>query len=370
MKYEDAMTQELISLAEKIKKFIDDGDDSESDFNALALQVFAYQYRSIAPYRALCDHYGKTPATVKSWTEIPAVPADAFKHFRLFSGEDADVRRTFRSSGTTKPGSNSQAHFSQTGLGVMDAAVEANARRHLFSDGEKTRIFILAPSPEQAPHMIMAHGMQRIAARFGLGPAVHCVGPEGIKTEELLSGLQACVRDKIPAALLGSSFGFVHLFDHMEEKKQKIVLPEGSRLMDAGGYKGRSREITRDAFIELARTYLGLPSDRIVNLLGMTEMASQIYDDVSVARTKKPPHWMRTQVVDPACVAQGIPKTAADRQGLLRHWDLANLERPMVVQSEDIGLKSGEGFEILKRAKGAEPRGCSLTMEEWKGGSA
>jgi hypothetical protein len=54
---------------------------------------------------------------------------------------------------------------------------------------------------------------------------------------------------------------------------------------------------------------------------------------------------------------------------LLRHLDLANVERPMVVQSDDIGLwrESGDvaGFEILRRAKGSEPRGCSLSVEEF-----
>jgi len=363
------MNHELIPLSEKIEAFIARGG-TDDDFNRLALEVFAFQYRSIPLYRSLCDRYGKTPGRVASWADIPAVPADGFKHFRLFSGEESEIAHTFRSSGTTKPGSNSQAHFSKTGLHLMDAAVEANARLRLFSDNAKARVFILAPPPSQAPHMIMVHGMQKIADRFGLGPAVFCAGPEGLKIAELISDLEACSRDKIPAALLGSSFGFVHLFDHMKERNKKLALPEGSRLMDAGGYKGRSREITREAFIELAKSSLGLPPERIVNLLGMTEMASQIYDDISASRTKKPPHWMRTQVVDPAHISGGIPETVSDRQGLLRHWDLANVERPLVIQSEDIGIKRGDGFEILKRAKGAEPRGCSLTMEEWKGGSA
>jgi len=361
---------ELMNLSEKVSAFITRGGGDDA-FNALALEVFAYQYRSIPLYRRLCDRYGKTPESVTSWTDIPAVPADAFKHFRLFSGSDNEVTRTFRSSGTTRPGSNSQAHFSETGLRLMDAAVEANARLSLFPDDRnlKTRVLLVAPSPERAPHMIMVHGLERIAARFGSGPARSFVGPDGLMTAELVAELEASVRDKSPVALLGSSFGFVHLFDHLEEKNKKFTLPEGSRLMDAGGYKGRSREMTRDAFVERARSFLGLPSDRIVNLLGMTEMASQIYDDVST-RAKKPPHWMRTRVVNPARIVNGIPESVGDRQGLLRHWDLANIERPMVIQSEDIGIRRGDGFDVLRRAKGAEPRGCSLTMEEWKGGSA
>jgi len=36
----------------------------------------------------------------------------------------------------------------------------------------------------------------------------------------------------------------------------------------------------------------------------------------------------------------------------------------MAVETEDLGYKIEEGFEILGRAPGAESRGCSLTVEE------
>lgn len=363
------MDHELIDLSEKVAAFITrPEDEEESRFNALALEIFAYQYRTIGPYRKLCLLHGKTPETVRTWTEIPAVPADAFKHFFLFSGGEKDVFKTFRSSGTTRPGTSSQAHFSEAGLRLMNVAVETNAQRRLFQDGKRTRIFVLAPGPDLAPHMIMVHGMNHMISKFG-GPegGLFCVGPEGLKTEALLGGLQECVRQNLPATLMGSSFGFVHLFDRMDASGLEFRLPDGSRLMDAGGYKGRSREIVREDFVELACSRLGLPAERVVNLLGMTEIASQIYDDVNGVRAKKPPHWMRTQVVDPARLRDTRPEAIADanRQGLLRHMDLANVERPMAIQSEDIGVRRGSGFEVLKRAKGAEPRGCSLTMEEF-----
>jgi hypothetical protein len=55
---------------------------------------------------------------------------------------------------------------------------------------------------------------------------------------------------------------------------------------------------------------------------------------------------------------------------LLRHHDRANVERPIMIQSEDVGVSvtaegfRRRGFEILGRAKGAEPRGCSLGAED------
>jgi hypothetical protein len=153
--------------------------------------------------------------------------------------------------------------------------------------------------------------------------------------------------------------------------------------MDAGGYKGRSREISREAFVSWAAQMCGVARDRVINLLGMTELASQIYDWVApttpaipirgITRMKHPPPWMRTEVIDPRRLGPDGPEPVADGElGVLRHLDLANVERPLRIQTEDVGRYvtiAGDGaprrgFEILGRAKGAEPRGCSLSAED------
>jgi hypothetical protein len=381
------MDRLLSEISRKVIEFIectDEGIKSETRFEELALEVFEFQYRSIEPYQRLCRRRGKTPETIERWREIPAVPADAFKHFSLFAGAPDLPVKSFRSSGTTDPRNSSKAHFSRTGLELMAAAVGENASRMLFPDGLRTRILALAPNPEIAPHMIMVHGMNEMIARFGAEGSRFCIAATGFDVKSLLDELRQCEKHGTPVTLMGSSFGFVHLFDAMEEQGMRFSLPQGSRLMDAGGYKGRSRELDRGEFVRWTCALLGLPSERVVNLLGMTELASQIYDG-GLARSfrrvtresemalKESPHWVRTRIVDPATLDSGdlaeVPE--ASRPGLLRHLDLANIERPMVIQSDDIGRwcegLERSGFEILRRAKGSEPRGCSLTMDEFTG---
>ena len=46
--------------------------------------------------------------------------------------------------------------------------------------------------------------------------------------------------------------------------------------------------------------------------------------------------------------------------GLLRIFDLANVFSVMAVQTEDLAVRRGDGFELLGRAELAEARGCSL----------
>lgn len=374
-------TERCRALCERIAAFIgggDDGDDSKHQFESLALEVFAFQFEAIQPYQRLCRGLGRTPDNVTSWREIPAVPAVAFKQYSLFAGAPEAIIHTFRSSGTSEPGRSSRSHFSRDGLELMDTAIAAGARSRMFPDGRSTRILVLSPPPEQVPHMIMVHGMAHLIREYGLPGSRFLAGPRGIDFAALWSELDGCQWKGIPVSLLGSSFGFVHFFDWMEREGCRLELPAGSRLLDAGGYKGKSREIGREAFVTWAAQLCGLRPARVINLLGMTELASQIYDRLTpgaagVARMKLPPHWVRTTVVEPRRPGQHGPGPVGDGEvGLLRHVDLANVERPIAIQSEDVGRVVAasvdgalrRGFEILGRAKGAEPRGCSLTAED------
>jgi hypothetical protein len=374
-------TERCHALCQRIAAFIaggEDGDDHRRQFEVLALEVFAFQFDAIKPYQRLCRGLGRSPDNVTTWREIPAVPAVAFKQYSLFAGAPEAIIRTFRSSGTSEPNRSSRAHFSRSGLELMDTAIAAGARSRLFPDGRSTRILVLAPPPEQVPHMIMAHGMAQLIREYGLPGSRFVAGPRGIDFAQLWSELDGCQWNGIPVSLLGSSFGFVHFFDWMEREGCRLELPAGSRLLDAGGYKGKSREIGRDAFVTWAAQLCGLRPARVINLLGMTELASQIYDRLTpgtagVARMKLPPHWVRTTVVEPRRHGPRGPEPVGDGEvGLLRHVDLANVERPIAIQSEDVGRTVAasvdgalrRGFEILGRARGAEPRGCSLTAED------
>jgi hypothetical protein len=46
--------------------------------------------------------------------------------------------------------------------------------------------------------------------------------------------------------------------------------------------------------------------------------------------------------------------------GLIRVLDLANVYSVMAIQTEDLGIRRGDGFTLAGRAISAEPRGCSL----------
>ena len=47
------------------------------------------------------------------------------------------------------------------------------------------------------------------------------------------------------------------------------------------------------------------------------------------------------------------------RAGIVEILDLANVWSVAMVRTSDLAIRRGDGFELLGRARAAEPRGCS-----------
>ena len=68
------------------------------------------------------------------------------------------------------------------------------------------------------------------------------------------------------------------------------------------------------------------------------------------------PPWARVQIISPETGRE----VAEGQTGIIRVLDLANVFSVAAVQTEDLGIRRGMGFELVGRAEKAEPRGCSL----------
>ena len=72
----------------------------DAAFSALALRAFAAQYEALESYRAYCQRRGALPTRLRHWSEIPAVPVQAFRDVRLFSDDDGPAPAVvFKTSG-------------------------------------------------------------------------------------------------------------------------------------------------------------------------------------------------------------------------------------------------------------------------------
>ena len=337
---------------------------SDVQFDRLARDVFQHQYARNPLYRRYCDARGVTPATLAGWRSIPGVPTDAFKAAPLLCGDPDDAAVVFRTSGTTAGAANRGEHY-LLDTSLYKASLRAGFRTHLLPDRERIRILSLVPDFRDAPNSSLSFMITEVIREFGDEGSASYVRPEGLDTQNLSAALEDAERRGTPVLLAGTSFSFVHLLDELDHTARGFQLAPSSRAMDTGGFKGRTREVERDELYGMTSRRLGIPRSHIVNEYGMTEMSSQLYDGVvgtpRGGTLHRGPGWVRTLAVDPETLA-ALPD---GETGILRHVDLANLDSVMALQTADLGRTSeGGSFELLGRSAAAEPRGCSIAMDE------
>lgn len=342
---------------------------STEDFNILATEIFAYQFEGNAIYRAYCGSRGIAPADAVSWLDIPALPADAFKAAPLLCGDPATAAAVFRTSGTSQGSDRRGTHyFLDTGL--YEAALNAGFSAHLLPDRNRMRTLSLIPSRGEAPDSSLSFMISEVIETFGTSESGFYVADGELQVNAFVDAAIAAMKENEPVLVAGTSFAFVHLLEALAESHEALSLPLGSRAMDTGGFKARSREVSQADLYRGIRDRLGIDQGSIVNEYGMTEMSSQLYDGVAgtagltadgaQARLHRSPAWVRSVAVDPESLAP-LP---AGEIGVLRHLDLANLDSIAAIQTADLGRVMDTGIELLGRARGAEARGCSLAMED------
>ena len=358
-------------------------------FEPLALELFKLQFRSNPVYRQFCEARGVSPETLGDWRSIPAIPTAAFKELDVTSIPAAERTFVFHSSGTTEHRPSRQFHNAHS-LKVYEASLLSwffhQFEKCKVESGQSPlsgwRLIVLTPPASKAPHSSLVHMFDTIRRRLGEDESVfvgEMMGAEGwsIDFTRALSALEAVRASGPPVLILGTAFSYVHLLGHLAAHHRKFALPHNSVALETGGYKGRSRELTRrELHLEMAES-LGILSECILGEYGMSELSSQAYDRHIKTRREEAklrisnssegtdfvsrpfffPPWARVQLISP----ETGKEVSEGETGLIRVFDLANVYSVLAIETEDLARKRGDGFELLGRAALAETRGCSLT---------
>jgi hypothetical protein len=342
-----------------------EGGGSDGAFSGLALQSFRHQCEAIPEYGAYARHRGPDPDAIRDWREIPPVPASAFRSHELSAPDVGAPAVIFETSGTTisLPG---RVRLRSTEL--YEASLARNFARHVLPDKARLPAIVFGPTRAEAPRSSLWFMVDHVA-RAQCARAIWIVEGGEPRWERADEELARAAAERRPVLLLGTTLLFHAYFERCMREGVRFTLPQGSRAMDTGGAKGTRIELRREEVLAAFARVLAIPPSRVVNEYGMAEMGSQFYQDTLVAahdrRPARPgfviPPWVRSRVLDPETMHER-PRGAS---GLLVHYDLANFEIPLAIQTEDVGARTENRLALEGRLPEAERRGCSLPFERF-----
>jgi len=373
----------LSAFAAKLRRAIISGFNPDT-FDEWAVELFGLQYEHNAAYRPVCNLRKLTPSKLvfaramtptepRRWAQVPFAPPTAFKELEFSCLPPSARTAVFYSSGTTGQEPSRHFHCSESLL-VYEASLWKWFQASLGRVGD---CLFLTPDPKDAPHSSLVHMFETVRQMTGLPESaftgtISTGGTWELDFTSTLQQFKAAVSAAKPLTLLGTAFSFVHLLDHLQANQMQFELPPGSRVMETGGYKNQSRVLPKAELHALITRRLGVTPDNIICEYGMSELSSQAYtmrnDQLPATRRDQAvypeaaarhfhfPPWARVQLISPETGRE----VAEGETGLIRIFDLANVFSVAAIQTEDLGIRRGDGFELIGRAQSAEPRGCSL----------
>lgn len=350
------------AFAQELKvAIVQDEVHEDSRFNDLAMRLYRLQRESGSLHQRNLLRALNAEREPGHWKEINPVPQAAFKYLEMTPWGDGEAEACFRTSGTSQGMRGTHEVYSMDWYRFVSTR---QMRRALYPSSEDFSILALLPSPAENPESSLSAMIQFSMDERESRNNLWAVEEGRVKTQEVVSWLEGAVEEAKPVLLVGTAFSWVHLMDALEEEGAEFSLPPGSRVMETGGFKGRSREISSEELYALMHRFLGVAPEDVINEYGMTELMSQLYTEKRTygdSRRWLAPPWVRVRAVDPT-TREDVPKGEI---GVLALVDLANITSSMTVQTLDLGRVFEDGsVEVIGRARQTSPRGCSLDMEE------
>lgn len=317
------------------------GIRSDAEFEALALQIFAYQFSHNEVYRKFSEALGRNPSTVRNLLEIPFMPVELFKNHSVVSGSQA-AEMVFSSSGTT--GMVTSQHI-VSDLKLYEESLLAGFEI-VYGKPSDWIILGLLPAYLERPGSSLVYMTEALIRESGQ--------PENgfylYNNDMLCDLLSKLKRQRRKTWLIGVSFALLDLAAFRPETWDELI------VVETGGMKGRRKEMIREELhAEIRRNW---PVVHLHSEYGMTELLSQAWMDDS-GKFSCPP-WMQVLIRE---ADDPLRYAAEGKTGGINVVDLANLDSCSFLATADLGKKLGDGrFEVLGRFDHSDVRGCNLMI--------
>ena len=317
---------------------------SKADFEALALEIFRFQYEHNPVYQSFVDLVLPQITAVDSLTKIPFLPISFFKS-SLVQTTSFTPEKIFESSGTTATGN------SRHGIKEISLYEESLIKgfEHFYGNSEAYCFLGLLPSYLERDNSSLVYMVQKLIEQSQCEESGFYLNDY----DALAATLASVESKKQKTILIGVTFAL------LDFAKQCPMPLQHTTIIETGGMKGRRKELIRKEVHDILQKAFGLTE--IHSEYSMTELLSQAYSlEQNIFQT---PPWMKVLIRsedDPFFVKE-------EGAGLLNIIDLANIYSCSFIATDDAGKiyknkndDVKEVFEVLGRMDGSDLRGCSL----------
>ncbi|MBA3900422.1 MAG: acyl transferase [Bacteroidetes bacterium] len=315
--------------------------NNSAEFLKKALEVFRFQYRHNLIYQHFCNGLNKHQGNVKTLVDIPFLPVEFFKNYKIVSG-NFKPEIVFSSSSTS--GTGQSLHYVKD-LGLYEASfMEAFERFY----GQASELVILALLPsylerEGSSLVFMAEALIKAAAP-GSGFFLH-------DYENLVNKIQDLEQKGQKTLLIGVTYALLDLAEQFSMKLSHAT------IMETGGMKGKRKEMIREEVHQIIQNAFGVPT--VHSEYGMTELLSQAYSKGNGVFYCPP--WMKILIREVNDPLSFLPQ---GQSGGINIIDLANIYSCAFLSTSDLGKNLPDGgFEVLGRFDNSDIRGCNLLVQ-------
>lgn len=318
-------------------------DKVTTDFDAIAMLLYAEQYQNNPLYHQFCNLLGRPPSAVTTVQDIPYLPISFFKTHILQTG-DWTPQTFFRSSGSTGLATSRHA--------VRDMSWYQEMTRWGFQEvmGDPSNWCWLA----LLPGYLDREGSSLITmTEYFIQKSKYPESGFFLRDQDqLVQTVEELRKKKVPIMLIGVTFALLQLAE------RNLNWTDGVHVLETGGMKGMGPELIREELHHRLKAGLGVPS--VSSEYGMTELFSQAYMNEEGRFVPSPALRVTTRDIHDPFFFPGYGRT-----GRLCMIDLANYATQAFIQTDDLGRVYPDGsFDVLGRMDGSDLRGCNLLLGE------
>ncbi len=315
--------------------------NTASEFEALSIEVYRFQYHNNKVYKEFCMHLGKPPEAINRLEDIPFLPIEFFKSKKVITG-NPNHEVIFSSSGTT--GSITSKHY----VNSLDLYQQSYLQgfTQFYGDIEEYCILALLPSYLERNGSSLIYMVNDLINKSGHADSGFYLD-EHSSLHTKLKKLEAVGQKTL---LIGVSFA---LLDFVEKYPMEL---KSTIIMETGGMKGRRKEMIRTELHETLTKGFGV--EKIHSEYGMTELLSQAYSKGN--GVFQCPPWMKILIRD---TEDPLSFKTTGKTGGLNVIDLANIYSCSFIATQDLAKYNAHGsFEVLGRFDNSDIRGCNLMV--------